>query len=502
LITAIDQLKQRTADVTTLQSASAVLGWDQQTYMPPAGAERRAGQLALLDKLGHEMLVSAETGRLLAEAEREADGLDADSDDAAYLRVARRTFDKAAKLPSKLVEEIAQVTALAHEHWVAARAASDYQKFAPWLEKILVLERQVAEHLGYPNERYDALLDNYERDMTAAQVRAMFEELKAPVVELVKAIVQRGPDAVNTEPLTRDYHDERQRRFGESVIRALGYDFTRGRLDRAVHPFCTSFSRNDVRITTRYDRHFLPMSLFGTIHETGHALYDMGVAEKYDGNFLGDCASLGIHESQSRFWENLVGRSRSFWTYFYPTLQEQFPALADVELEAFYRAINRVEPSLIRVEADEITYNLHIMLRFEMEVDLLDGRLSVGDAPEAWNEKCRQYLGLTPPDDAHGILQDVHWSFGGIGYFPTYTLGNVISVQLYEAANESLGGRIPDLIAKGEFSVIREWLGQNVHRWGRKYTPVELVTRCTGRPPSTEPYLRYLKSKFGDIYGL
>jgi len=501
-MTAIEQLKQRMADVGTLQSSAAVLEWDQQTHMPPAGAERRSSQLALLSKLGHEMLTSTETGRLLAEAERGADALDADSDDAAYLRVARRDFDKAAKLPTKLVEEIAQVTALAHEQWAAARAGNDYKRFAPWLEKILDLERQVTDHLGYKNERYDALLDNYEPEMTAAQVRVMFDALKAPVVDLVKAIASRGPDAVNMEPLRRDFDEEKQRRFNESVIRAFGYDFNRGRQDRAVHPFCTSFTRDDVRITTRYDRNFLPMALFGTIHETGHALYDMGVAAKFDGNVLGGGASLGIHESQSRFWENLVGRSRGFWTHFYPALQAEFPVLGDVDVETFYRAINRVEPSLIRVEADEITYNLHIMLRFEMEVDLLDGRLSVSDAPDAWNEKCRQYLGLTPPDDARGILQDVHWSFGGIGYFPTYTLGNVISVQLYEAANQSLDGRIPDLIARGEFLVIREWLGQNVHQWGRKYTPAELVTRCTGRPPTPEPYLRYLKTKFGDIYGL
>jgi carboxypeptidase Taq len=336
--------------------------------------------------------------------------------------------------------------------------------------------------------------------MTAAEVRVMFDQLKPAVVSLVKKIAEKP--AIDTEPLTREFDEAAQLAFGEEVIKLFGYDFNRGRQDRAVHPFCTHFSCDDVRITTRFDRHFLPMALFGTIHETGHALYEMGVAEKYDGNFLAGGTSLGVHESQSRLWENLVGRSRPFWQCFYPKLQSTFPALADVNLDRFYRAINKVEPSLIRVEADEVTYNLHILLRFEIEVELLEGRLAVADAPAAWNAKVHEYLGLDVPDDAHGILQDVHWSFGGIGYFPTYSLGNVISVQLFEAANTALGGALVDQIARGEFAPLREWLRENVHQYGRKYTPTDLIKRATGRSIDTKPYLDYLQLKFGEIYGI
>ena len=499
---AIEKLKQRMADVTTLGSVGAVLDWDHQTYMPSGGVIRRSDQLALINKLQHEMHISPETERLLVLSENESKDLDADSDDAAYLRVARREFDKKAKLPSELVEEIAQTATIAHEAWVAARAASDYSRFAPALQKTLDLQRRVADLLGYKNERYDALLDQYEPDMTTSDVRILFDQLKPPLVALVKAIAERGPDAVDASFLTREFDEEKQRTFAEGVIKKFGFDFGRGRQDRAAHPFCTSFSRDDVRITTRYNRKFFPMAFFGTLHETGHALYDLNIAARYDGNILGGGASLGIHESQSRLWENLVGRSHSFWQGHYNLLQSQFPILADISQEKFYRAINRVEPSLIRVEADEVTYNLHIMLRFEMEVDLLEGRISVADAPEAWHARCKAYLGITPPDDAHGILQDVHWSSGGFGYFPTYTLGNILSVQFWEKANEHLSERLPDLVVQGEFAPLREWLVENVHQWGCKYTPRELVQRATGRPLDPAPYLRYLQTKFGDIYGL
>ena len=499
-MTALDELQTRTADAITLQMTAAVLEWDQQTQMPPAGAHRRASQIALIQKLAHDTMVSTETERLLKQAEHEGADLDPDSDDAAYLRVTRRDFDKAVKLPSKLVEAIASTTALAHEEWAKARAASNYAVFAPWLDKILDLERQVTDCLGYKNERYDALLDQYEPDMTAAQVRSMFDSLKPVVVDLVKKVAAQPP--IDTEPLTREFDENRQREFGEKIITLFGYDFNRGRQDRAVHPFCTHFSRNDVRITTRFDKNFLPMALFGSIHETGHALYEMGCAERYDGNMLAGGTSLGVHESQSRLWENLVGRSRPFWRRFYPELQSAFPVLADVDGDRFYRAINKVEPSLIRVEADEVTYNLHILLRFEIEVELLEGRLSVADAPSAWNAKVHEYLGLDVPDDANGILQDVHWSFGGIGYFPTYSLGNVISVQLFEAANAAMGGVLDEQIAAAEFGPLRDWLLQNVHQWGRKYTPAELVKRATGRDIDTAPYLAYLRSKFGELYGI
>ena len=500
-MTAIEKLKQRLADVTMLGMVNAVLDWDHQTYMPSGGVLQRANQQALIDRLKHEMHISLETRQLLESAEREATGLDGDSDDAAYLRVARREFDKKTKLPSALVEEITQTAAIAHDAWAQARATSDYAKFAPSLQKTLDLQRRVADLLGYKSERYDALLDQYEPGMLTADVRNMFAQLKPTLVALLKAITASGTQ-IDVSPLTHDFDEEKQREFAESVIKEFGFDFARGRQDRAAHPFCTNFSRDDVRITTRYDRNFLPMALFGTLHETGHALYEMNVAERYDGNILGGGASLGVHESQSRLWENLVGRSLPFWQGYYGKLQQTFPILADTSHEQFYRAINRVEPSFIRVEADEVTYNLHIMLRFEMEVDLLEERVSVADAPAAWNAKFKEYFGVTPPDDAHGILQDVHWSSGGFGYFPTYTIGNILSVQLWDKANTQLAGQLSTQVAAGEFAPLRIWLTENIHQWGSKYTPSELVQRATGSALDPAPYLRYLQTKFGKIYGL
>ncbi len=499
----VETLKARMAETHALSDAAAVLGWDQQTYMPTGGGEARADQLTALSKVVHQRATGRETETLLEAAERAAEDLDPDSDDAAFLRVARRDFDRAAKMPEELVARIARVTTLGYEAWHEARAASDYAKFAPWLEQILDLSRETATLRGYKESVYDALLDEYEPGMTASDVRGMFEAIKPEAVALVKAIAARGPGAVDDSVLKRDFDEGRQEAFGKTVVSALGFDWGRGRQDRAVHPFCTSFTRGDVRITTRFERHFLPTALFGSMHETGHALYEQGVAGRYDGNVLGGGTSLGVHESQSRLWENLVGRSRPFWEAFYPDLQGTFPdQLGGVALNDWYRAINKVEPSLIRVEADEVTYNLHILLRFEMEVALLEGTLPIADAPQAWNAKMEQYLGLTPPDDAHGILQDVHWSGGGIGYFPTYSVGNLLSVQLFEAANEALGGEVGAQIARREFGPLHAWLRENVYQWGRKYDPKALVQRVTGRGLDPAPYLRYLRTKFGDVYGL
>lgn len=500
---AVTQLQEHLAEIKALSEAAAVLEWDQQTYMPPGGAGARAAQITALVGVIHKKAIGGDTARLLDAAEHQAGGLDPDSDDAAYLRQARRDFDLATKVPTSLVAEMARVTTLAHEQWAQARAESDWGRFAPWLTQILDLTRQTADHLGHGGERYDALLDQYEPGMTTAEVRAMFEAIKPDLVTLVQAIAAKGPGAVDDSVLHRDFDEDTQRKFGEKVVKALGYDFRRGRQDRAVHPFCTSFGRDDVRITTRFDKNFLPMALFGSIHETGHALYEQGIAERYADNILADGASLGFHESQSRLWENLVGRSRPFWQRFYPDLQAAFPeALRDVDAEAFYRAINKVAPSLIRVEADEVTYNLHILLRFEMEQALLSGQISVSDAPAAWNAKMQQYFGMTPPDAAHGILQDVHWSGGSLGYFPTYSVGNLLSVQLYDKANRDLGGEIEAQIAAGDFASLLGWLRENVHQYGRKYLPKDLVRRVVGGPLDPAPYLRYLKTKFSEVYGV
>lgn len=498
---ALTSLKARLADVHNLHMAGAVLDWDQQTNMPPGGVNARAEQKATLSKLSHELFVADETGTLLAKAEAEGVPDGEDSDDACLLRVARRDFDKATRIPTELVTEMTRVTSLAQEEWAKARAADDYPAFAPWLERIVELNRRVAEALGYEARLYDALLDQYEPGMTSAQLDTVFGELKQEIVPLVRAISERA-DSVDPAVLHREYDEEAQKKFAEGILAECGYDFNRGRQDRAVHPFCTHFSQGDVRITTRYDRNFLPMALFGSLHEMGHGLYEQGVDPALEGSMLSSGTSLGIHESQSRLWENLVGRSRGFWGHYFPRLQETFPAsLAGVKVDQFYRAINQSQPSLIRVEADEVTYNLHIILRYEMEVELLEGRLSVTDAPEAWNSRMRDYLGLIPPTNREGILQDVHWSIGILGYFPTYSLGSVLSVQLYEKAVADIPA-IPDDLAHGRFSSLLGWLRENVHRHGRKYLPNELILRATGAPLSTQPYLGYLKRKFGEVYGL
>jgi carboxypeptidase Taq len=501
MTTKLEQLKARLAEIHNLHGAIAVLGWDQQTNMPPAGTRARAEQLATLSGIAHEMLISKETGDLLAAAEDEGADLDYDGEDAALLRMARRDYDLATKVPTDLVTEFRRTTAQAHEVWANARAQNDYPSFAPWLEKIVKLNIQIAEHLGYEDRIYDALLDQYEPGMKTAQVGAIFDDLKGELVPLVREVLARA-ERVDDAVLHGDFDVARQRAFGEEVIRAFGYDFERGRQDQAVHPFTTSFSRDDVRITTRFDPHWLSPALFGTLHESGHAMYEQGVAEGLEGNILQDGASLGVHESQSRLWENIVGRSRGFWKHYFPRLQELFPdQLGGVDLESFYRAINKVSPSLIRVEADELTYNLHIMLRFELENALLEGDLSVDGAPATWNDKMEELLGIRPPDDAQGILQDVHWSGGSIGYFPTYSLGNLLSARLYEKAVADVRD-IPAQIEAGEFGGLLGWMRENVHRHGRKYMPAELIERATGEPLQARSYMNYLRAKYGEIYEL
>ncbi len=495
------QLKARLAEVNDVGRAAALLSWDQQTQMPPAGAEARAYQLGTLSKIAHEMQVADETGRLIEAAAAELDGADYDSDEAGLLRVARRDYDQARRLPPEFVAEFARTTALAHEVWAKARAENKFEDFRPMLEKVFDLARQAAEYLGYTDHIYDALLDQFEPGMKTAQVRAIFDDLKKDLLPLVRALAERL-DRVDDSVLRQAFDEDKQRDFSYEVIKRFGYDFQRGRVDRAVHPFAIRFSINDVRITTRYDRNFLNMALFGAMHETGHALYELGVDPALERTPLASGASLGVHESQSRLWENLIGRSRGFWTHFYPALQQTFPAqLGGVSLDTFYRAINKVSPSFVRVEADEVTYNLHIMLRFELEQEVLEGKVKVADLPEVWNARMAEYLGVTPPSDALGVLQDVHWSGGMIGYFATYALGNLISVQLWEKALADVPD-IPAQIERGEFGALREWLRQNVHRHGRKYMPDELVGRVTGEGIQSRSYMRYLKTKYGEIYGL
>ncbi len=498
----VQQLKARLADVVHLSHTAALLGWDQQTYMPPGGAEARAEQLATVSRIAHELFVADEVGKLIQEAEAEVKNAPYDSDDAALVRVTRHDYDLETKIPTALVEEIARTTTMAHEVWAKARAENDFPAFAPMLEKIFDLMRQKADALGYEDRPYDALLDQFETGTKTRDVERLFNELREELVPFVAAIFERM-DKVDSSVLFKDYDVQKQKTFGEYVMEKIGYDLTRGRQDPSVHPFTTNFSINDVRITTRYDLNYLPTALFGTIHETGHAFYEQGSDQVLEGTPLAGGTSLGVHESQSRLWENIVGRGRGFWKYFYGDLQQAFPEnLGKVSVEDFYKAINFVSRSLVRVEADEVTYNLHIMLRFELENDLLEGKLAVKDAPEAWNEKMRAYLGIVPPDDGKkNILQDVHWSSGLVGYFPTYSLGNFLSVQYWDKALQDVPS-IPADIEKGDFSTLLGWLRTNIHCYGRKFTPAELTQRVTGEPIQVKSYLRYLKNKYSEIYGL
>ena len=491
-------LTAKLKDIHNLHCAEAVLGWDQQVYMPPGGAEARAEQLATLSKIAHEMFTTPEIGALLDDL-AQAD-LGYDSDEASLIRVVRRDYDKACKLPPALVEEMSRTFSLGQQIWTKARAEKDFAQFQDILTKIVDLNIQKAEAYGYDDCIYDALLDEYEPGMKTAEVNQVFDELKAELVPLVKAIAGRL-DAVDDSCLKQAFDETAQWDFGLIPLKAIGFDLERGRQDKSVHPFTTNFSINDVRITTRVQRDMFPSALFGTLHEGGHALYEQNSAPELEGTFLAGGTSLGVHESQSRLWENVLGRSREFWQYYYPRLQEFFPAqLGRVEQEDFYRAINKVSPSFIRVEADEVTYNLHIFLRFELEQELVEQRLKVADLPEAWNAKMEAYLGLTPPHDALGVLQDIHWSGGSIGYFPTYTLGNVLSLQFYDRTLQDIPD-LPDQFARGEFGALLAWFRDKIHRHGRKFTANELIERVTGaKRIQAAPYLNYIKRKFGEIY--
>jgi carboxypeptidase Taq len=496
----LQRLKARLSEYVDLQHAAAVLDWDQQTYMPAAAAAERGEQVATLVKLAHHILTADETGQLIETAQKELAGADPDGDEVRLLRAVSRDFDHDRKIPPELVAEIARVTATAHEAWVQARTEKRFTAFQPHLEKIVDLKRQVAACFGPQDSPYDPLLDEYEPGMKAAQVREVFSELKRDLVPLVKAIATK-PE-IDDSILRQSFDEQKQWDFGVEVIKRFGYDFNRGRQDKVIHPFCTTFGIDDVRLTTRLQRNYLPSALMGTMHESGHGLYEQGFRRDLARTPLATATSLGVHESQSRMWENLVGRSRGFWKHFYPSLQAVFSEqLGQSDLETFYRAINKVKPSFVRVEADEVTYNLHTMLRFEIEVDLLENRLSVKDASEAWNAKFKEYFGMEVPDESLGILQDVHWSAGYIGYFPTYTLGNIASVQFYAKAVHDVP-TIPADIERGEFGGLLGWLRTNIHQHGRKFMPGELIERVTGGPLNSGPYVAYLKHKYSEIYQL
>jgi carboxypeptidase Taq len=492
-----NELKSILAEVHDLNRASAVLGWDQNTYMPRGGAEARGNQLGTLGKIAHHTFTAEKVGKLLDELK---DAFPPESDEAATIRVTRRDYDKATRVPSEFVVEQAEVTTAAHEGWMEARQKSDFSIFEPHLAKVLDLTKRYIGFFPKADHPYDTLLDDYEPGMKTAEVQGIFAELRKKQVRLLQAIAEKKQ--VDDSFLHKKYPEAKQKVFGEKVITAFGFNPNVNRQDKAPHPFCTSFGINDVRITTRYNEKFINTAIFGSMHETGHALYEGGFHPSFERGPLANGASLGVHESQSRMWENLVGRSFAFWEHFYPELQKTFPTqLGDVKLGAFYKGINKVEPSLIRVEADEATYNMHIMLRLEIEIAMVEGSVALKDLPALWNTKMKEYLGVTPPNDAQGVLQDIHWSFGGIGYFSTYSLGNLISAQLWEKINSEITD-LSDQVRNGKFDALLGWLRANIHVHGRKYEPQDLVQKVTGSKIDPAPYLRYLETKFTDIYGL
>ncbi len=497
----LQRLKEILAEVTDLSRASLVLEWDQETYMPAGGVAARSDQISTLTRLSHVRFTADDVGHLLSELEDETAGQDFDSDEASIVRVTRRDYDRARKLSPELVSEVARASSIGRPDWEKARREADFKIFAPYLERNVELNRRVADALGYQKRPYDALLDREEPGMTTDQLEVTFAELKKAIVPLV-ADIARNTDAVDDRVLYRGFAPDIQLKYALDLVARLGYDLVRGRQDISTHPFSISFGPGDARITTRVSRDFFNECLFGSIHESGHAMYNQGISEAIDRTPLWSGASPGVHESQSRLWENLVGRSEGFWKHFFPSLREAFPdQLRDIDHEGFFRAVNKSHPSLIRVEADEVTYNMHVLLRFELENAMLEGNLKVKDLPEAWNEKVRSYLGIDVPSDREGALQDIHWSFVAFGVFPGYTIGNLIGAQLMEKARID----IPDLgaqIEDGEFSALLAWLRKNVHRHGRKFTPDELLERATGRPLTAAPWIAYVQEKFGKLYSL
>jgi len=500
MIEKLNEFKKILGKVADLRYAANVLDWDQQVYMPEDGDAERGEQIAAILEISHNLFVSDEIGKLLMDLQSESIDLDPDSDEARLIKVTQRNFDKETKIPVDLLVELSQTTSMAHNAWVKAKTNNDFNSFQPYLKKIIELTKQKAECFKPYEHIYDALLDDYEPGMHTTDVKTIFSEIRPLQVDLIKSISKS--QQIDDSFLKLKYDASKQWQFGVDVAAAFGLDWKRSRLDTTEHPFTTTFGQKDVRITTNISETIPTSAFFSTIHETGHALYELGFSPNLRRTPLSNAASLAFHESQSRLWENLVGRSRQFWTYFYPKFKTSFSEqLTNIDLESFYRAINKVEPSLIRTEADEATYNLHIMLRFELELELIEGKLKVEHLPEAWNEYMKDYLGIIPPNDTLGVLQDVHWSAGLIGYFPTYAIGNLISAQLWEKMHRDMVD-LDDKICKGEFMELLSWLNTNIHQHGAKFEPQELIQKITGNRIDSQPYIRYLQTKYKDIYQL
>lgn len=499
--TKYNELKQRFQQITDLGLVNSLLSWDQSTYMPPGGSEARGRQSALIGVLQHQKLADETTGDLIEQLEPWTRELPLDSDETAFLREARREFDRAIKIPPDLIARAYAHFSHAYQVWTTARPNDDFKAVQPVLEETLEISRRMAECFPGYDHIADPLIDLQDPGMKAAEIRTIFADLRRELVPLVETICSRSP--ADDSLLRQSYPIEKQRTFGEDIIRAYGYDFNRGRQDLTHHPFMTKFSLGDVRITTRFDENNFGDGLFSTLHESGHAMYEQGINPVFEASPLGIGTSAGVHESQSRLWENIVGRSLPFWEHYFPKAQALFPKqLGDKDVHDFYRAINKVSRSLIRVDADEVTYNLHVMIRFDLELELLEGQLAIKDLPEAWHARYQSDLGLRAPDDRDGVLQDVHWYAGPIGgSFQGYTLGNIFGGLFYTAALRA-HPEIPDEIRRGEFATLHNWMKTNIYQYGAKYTAGELIQRIHGNELTIAPYMDYLRQKYTALYNL
>ncbi|ELY53982.1 carboxypeptidase M32 [Natronolimnohabitans innermongolicus] len=491
-----DQFEERVRRIANVSNAAGVLQWDQEVVMPEAGTPARAQQLSTLSSLGHELLTADETGDLLDELE------DAELDDeqAAVVREVRRRYDRETSVPQELVAEISETTANAHPKWKQAKEADDFEAFAPVLEDLVELKREYANHIDPDADPYEVLFSDYEPYIDLETAERVLERLRDELVALIEAVDESDAE-LTTDAFAGEFDDDEQEALARDALDSLGYDWDRGRLDTAPHPFSTG-TQFDARVTTRFEEDDLLGSITSTIHEFGHANYTLGLPDDGYATPLGEARDLSVHESQSRLWENHVGRSRAFWEHFLPIARERVPELEDVSPEDAYEAANQVyDDNLIRTEADELTYHLHIVIRFEIERDLISGDLAVEDVPETWNDKYEEYLGVRPETDAESCLQDIHWSHGSFGYFPTYSLGSVLAAQLYAAAEDELGS-FDDDVREGDFEELNGWLRENVHQHGKQYTTQELIERATGEALTADPFLEYVESKYGDLYGI
>ena len=497
----VNELRARLMEISNLQGALAVLNWDQSTYMPPLGAEARARQMATIEEIAHNKSTDPALGKLLDDLQAYEHSLPYDDDDAALIRVARREYERNVKVPASFMAAATSHFATSYDAWTRARPANDFAAVRPLLEKTLDLSRQYASFFPGYEHLADPLIDVADYGMKASSIKAIFAGLRKKLVPIVESITS-GPPA-DDSCLRQSFPEKKQLAFGEMVVKQFGYDFRRGRQDKTHHPFETTFAWGDVRITTRIDEHDLSGGIFSTMHESGHAMYEQGWRKDYDGTPLGGGTSSGVHESQSRTWENIVGRSRNFWQFYYPRLQKTFPRqLGGVSLDAFYRAINKVERSLIRTEADEVTYNLHVIIRFDLELAMLEGKLAIKDLPDAWHARYQSDIGVAAPSDVNGCLQDVHWFAGPIGgAFQGYTLGNIMGALFYNCALQA-HPQIPAQIGRGEFSTLHGWLAENIYQHGSKFTADDLVKRITGKALTTDPYITYLRDKYGELYSL